>query len=269
MSWHDLDHDQILASPSEVESRRFGLAIGRVVVGQRVTWSQETSGRLAAALDRDEDVLIVRYPSQLATCAGVLAATGRDVLPADSLTYWQASSATVASSASVDASTPEMVRADEVDPGKLSHAVAVAFANYVNHYSANPLLDPALATEGYVDWVARTLRADPENGAVLVSDGEVDAWGMWLADPSGANLEWMLAGVTPRARGRALYGVLMARAGQVAVSRGIPRVVTSTQGANVGIQRVWARAQLLPMADLMTVHLVRRGLLAGSRTIRD
>lgn len=268
MSWKDLDRDQISASPSEVESQRFGRSMARVVVGHRVTWDDEARGRFAAALDRDEDVLVVRWPSRLAECPAMLVASGRDVLPADSLIYWQGPSELVARSATVDETTPEMLSPDQVDADELASAVAAAFRGYVNHYSANPLLDAGLALDGYVDWVARTLRADPENGKVLVSDGRVLAWGMWVVDPDGDHLEWMLAGVSPEARGRALYGVLMAEAAHEALRRGVPRVVTSTQGANTGIQKVWARAGMLPMADTTTAHLVRRGLLAAAGSHR-
>jgi GNAT superfamily N-acetyltransferase len=264
VSWKDLDRDQISVSPSEVEAQRFGRSMARVLVGHRVTWDDDARRQFAAALDRDEDVLVVRWPSRLAECPAMLVASGRDVLPADSLIYWQGPSELVARSATVDETTPEMRRPDQVDPVELAAAVAAAFKGYVNHYSANPLLDAELALEGYVDWVARTLRADPSNGAILVSDERVFAWGMWVVDPDGDHLEWMLAGVSPEARGRALYGVLMAEAAQEALRRGVPRVVTSTQGANTGIQKVWARAGMLPMADTTTAHLVRRGLLPSA-----
>jgi hypothetical protein len=262
VSWADLDRDDIVAEASPVESDRFGVSLARVTVGRRATDGAETWRRLALACERPEDVLVVRRPSSLVGCSAVLAATGRVVLPADTLTYWDTAAADLAEQPVVP-DAPRVTRADQVDPGELHAAVADVFADYVNHYAANPLLDRALALEGYVDWVARTLHAQPDAGAVLVEGDRVLGFGTWTVGPSGDHCEFLLGGMRAEARGRGWYALLLVETARAALTAGAPTVVISTQGANVGVQRAWARLGLRPRADFTTAHLVRAGLLPG------
>lgn len=261
MSWRDLDHDDVVAAASQVESDRFGVSLARVTVGRRVVDGEETWRRLALHCDRPEDVLVVRWPSALVGCSAVLAASGRVVLPADTLTYWDTAASDLARQP-VAPDAPRVVRADQVDPAGLHAAVADVFAGYVNHYAANPLLDRALALEGYVDWVARTLHAQPDAGAVLVDGDRVLGFGTWTLVP-GDHGEFLLGGMRAEARGRGWYGLLLVETARAALAAGVPTVLISTQGSNVGVQRAWARLGLRPRADFTTAHLVRAGLLPG------
>jgi hypothetical protein len=192
----------------------------------------------------------------------VLAASGRVVLPADTLTYWDTAATDLAARPVTPDAPPRVVRADQVDPAELHAAVADVFAGYVNHYAANPLLDPALALEGYVDWVARTLQAQPDAGAVLVDGDRVLGFGTWTLE-RGDHSEFLLGGMRAEARGRGWYALLLVETARAALAAGVPKVLISTQGSNVGVQRAWSRLGLRPRADFTTAHLVRPGLLPG------
>jgi hypothetical protein len=263
VSWRDLDRDDVVAAASQVESDRFGVSLARVTVGRRATEGDDTWHALAQACDRPEDVLVVRWPSALVGCSSVLAASGRVVLPADTLTYWD-TPATDLAAQPVAPDTPPVVRADQVDPAELHAAVADVFAGYVNHYAANPLLDRRLALEGYVDWVARTLHAQPGAGAVLVDGDRVLGFGTWVMDPAGEHCEFLLGGMRAESRGRGWYALLLVETARAALAAGVPTLLISTQGSNVGVQRAWARLGLRPRAEFTTAHLVRPGLLPGS-----
>jgi len=60
VSWRDLDHDDVVAAASQVESDRFGVSLARVTVGRRAVGGDETWRRLTLHCGRPEDVLVVR-----------------------------------------------------------------------------------------------------------------------------------------------------------------------------------------------------------------
>ena len=262
MTWLDLLGRGVTASPSPVESGRFGVSMARVVVGQEAVWDDALRDDLVAACARDEDVLVVRWPSRLVECGAVLAACGRDVVPADTLVYWEAPAAMLAKSGP-ELANELQVRRGGATPPDLDDLVGRAFAGYVNHYTANPLLRRDLVVEGYVDWVRRTVRSDPGRLAVLAHHQRSVGMATWFVDPAGDFVEILLAGLVPEARRRGWYGLLLAEVGRVASGAGSARVVISTQGANVSVQRAWVRAGFAPFASVTTAHAVRRGLLPG------
>jgi GNAT superfamily N-acetyltransferase len=260
VTWLDLLGAGVTAAPSPVESDRFGMSMARVVVGQEAVWDDALHDDLVVACARDEDVLVVRWPSRLVECGAVLATSGRDVVPADTLVYWEAPSAMLAESGQEPADAPQ-VRRGVAAPPDLDDLVERVFAGYINHYTANPLLGRDLVLEGYVDWVRRTVRRDPGTLAVLVQHEQSVGVATWFVDPAGDFVEILLAGLVPEARRRGWYALLLAEVGRAAAGVGSARVVISTQGSNVSVQRAWVRAGFVPFASVTTAHAVRRGLL--------
>jgi hypothetical protein len=88
-------------------------------------------------------------------------------------------------------------------------------------------------------------------------------FGTWTIGPEGDHCEFLLGGMREEARGRGWYSLLLVETARAALAVGVPTVLISTQGANVGVQRAWARLGLRPRADFTTAHLVRPGLLPG------
>jgi len=268
VTWLDLHGNAVTVSPSPLETDRFGVSMARVVVGLDAVWDQRLEAAFTAAIARDEDVLVVRWASGLAECGAALAAAGRDVVPADTLVYWEVAADRLAV-VGRDLADDLRVRRATIDPDDLDRLVARVFDGYVNHYTANPLLEPDLALEGYVDWVRRTAQADPDSLGVLAHGERSVGVATWFVDPGGEVVEILLAGLVPGARGHGWYAALLAEVGRVATELDVPRVVISTQAANVAVQRAWVSAGFKPLAAVTTAHAVRRGLLPGSHPAPD
>ncbi|MFN2320869.1 MAG: GNAT family N-acetyltransferase, partial [Dermatophilaceae bacterium] len=153
----------------------------------------------------------------------------------------------------------EIVRSSEASEDAedaVSTVVGESFRAYGSHYSANPRLDPSDALAGYVEWAVSAYRTDPGNVVLAMRDGR--PVGVATLTRSGSDLEIELAGLTPAAQGRGLYGRLLTAVGRVGVEEGLDRVIISTQVHNTRVQRAWIRAGMKPFAAVATVHAMRR-----------
>lgn len=264
MTWTNLSGTGVTYRPSPLESARFGVGIGRVMVGAASVWDRALEGDLVAACDHDDDVVVVRWPSSMVRCGSALVSTGRDVLPADVLTYWETRSAEVTPTA--DEAGLTLTAAASLPDAVIEGVVRRVFAGYVNHYAANPLLSTELALDGYVEWALSAVHQ--EGSVVLAHDGVPVGIATWVLEPDAGLVEVLLAGMVQEARRRGWYASLLAAAGRFAQQQGVDRVVISTQAANVDVQRAWARLGFAPFASVTTAHAVRRGLLPGSAAAR-
>ncbi len=256
MSWTDHARPGVQVAPSPFESDRFGLSVSRAVVGTAT--AEETSAALDSCPD---DLVVVRFDASRRDLADALSRTGRRVLPAGTLVYWERPAAAGALASGSD----ELVVVRARDLGDravavLDDVVGDSFAAYGNHYSVNPLLDPAKALAGYQEWARRSLD-DPTHEVALLLDGAEPVGGATV-EVTGEHVEILLAGLVSRAQGRGAYRALLAWSVAECEVRGLSRVVISTQADNVRVQRAWARAGFVPFAAVETVHLVRG---AGSR----
>ena len=277
MSWDQLLAPGLTVRDSPAETERFGCSIQRVTIGPGPV---EPAALLAQIEHLPADVLVVRYDAARLELPGTLARSRRAVVPAGTLTYWEkpvsdAAQPTPPPAPSGLAVVPANTMVIEA-PGSLAAATAVvreivltSFDDYGNHYSANPLLDPAAALAGYQEWAVRSLTDDPGN--VLVMTEHDKPVGMATLEPGadGHDLEILLAGLVPAAQGRRLYGSLLQACETVAAARGASRLVISTQVHNVRVQRAWAREGLRPFAAVETVHLIDRDLLLASHRKDD
>ena len=266
MSWEELLAPGVTARPSPLEAQRFGCTVARVTIGP----GEVDGAELVAALDaRPEQVLIVRYDAARLALGGVLAGCARAVVPAGALTYWQAALPLPGSDRTPDAAlavaAADQLHADsrEAAADVIREVVRDSFRGYGNHYTANPLFDDDAALDGYEEWALRTLADDPGQVLVLTRDGR--PVGVATLETAADHVEILLAGLTTDAQGQGWYGTLLAACADVALARGLVRLVISTQVHNIRVQRAGARAGLRPFAAIETVHLVAPALLnAGS-----
>jgi ribosomal protein S18 acetylase RimI-like enzyme len=280
VAWEALRGSEVTYAHSAVESARFDVTLGRLTVGHDappVTAARRLTAVLEAATD---DVLVTRYPAHLVGLGSGLAASGRAVIPAGSLTYWEVEASRLAKSAgaprAVRGSWPATTASglvigpadslsDDVERGLASQAVrgivTGSFLGYGNHYLCNPMLDPDRALDGYVDWALRSLAASGADVMLAWQSGEPVGVATLHASADGSDLEILLAGLVPAAQGRGWYPELLSAVGRAAVERGCSRVIISTQCHNVRVQRSWAKAGLLPFATVETVHLVPADVL--------
>ena len=258
MSWAGLAGAGVRRWHSEVEGRRFGITVARVVVGANTPDVASVADDFLGAVNgSSEDLVIARWPGELTGMGAIAARSSRRVIPADMLTYWE-----VPAGALADSGGDGLPEGYQIHlPGEPSAAVEEAistvvedsFRGYGNHYTANPDLDPELALAGYLEWAVGAFHRDPHN-VVLLLEGD-EPRGVATLTQDDEDLEIELAGMVGGAQGRGLYGHLLAAIGQEALRRGRPRVIISTQAHNVRVQRAWVRAGMKPFATTTTVHL--------------
>lgn len=258
MSWDDLA-GSITLTDSPLEARRFGLSFARLAIGRSASTS-EAHRATELLVDSEADVVVARWTAGVTAWPLAFLRSGRTVLPADQLTYWEVPAGKVRHPDADDLLTVTDGSAGDASSA-LSSTIATSFHDYGSHYAANPLLDRELALAGYQEWASRTLTETPENVFVLRNgDRPVGVATTELAQ-DGADLEVLLAGLTPQAQGHGWYGHLLAAIDEHAVHSGSQRVIISTQTHNHRVQRAWARAGMVPFDTIQTAHAVRAGLL--------
>ncbi len=267
MSWSDAigGVSQLEFSPSE--SDRFGVSIARFNVGTR--WSSDFStaeelfGHIRAALsEAEEQVVIVRYPSELVRLASEAIPASRSVIPAGTLMYWNMDVRSYSHDGlPAGYSTRRITTNDlsETDVEKLVAAITDSFDGYTNHYSSNPLLARELVTAGYREWAESSMRSSSgsaytlENGGSVVGIATIKEFD---AIPGVSEVE--LAGMIAEEQGKGLYKHLLGAVVVGARANDREQVVISTQSHNIKVQRAWARAGFRPTMSLETSHCVKR-----------
>lgn len=243
------------------ETSRFGLQVARLTVDDGAAPDPELAPALAQA---SADVVVARWASPSTWVPLALAAAGRTVLPASGIVYWSLPSDATAMHHLV---VPEGVEVHDVSgsggepavAAALDQVVGDAFADYLTHYSYDPVFPEPSVRAGYQEW-ARVTASDPDAVAVLLHvDGEPA--GMATAQRAGDGVDILLAGVVRRLQGRGLYPHLLERVRIIAEHAGAQRVVISTQSSNVRVQSIWARLGWRPYRTLETAHLVRPGIV--------
>lgn len=262
MSWDALQGATVTRAGSTVESDRFGLTIGRVVVGDECPEPQ-ASQALGTVLEQSpEELLVVRWPTRLVALGAVAAASSRAIIPADVLTYWEVPVSDLqpepAALARDDLRVDVPSEADDASRAALESVVRDSFTGYGNHYTANPRLDRDLALTGYLDWARRALDENPRDVVLLQHRDEPIGVATLTTGGDGQDLEILLAGLTGSTQGQGWYRHLLAGVGDQARARGCSRVIISTQAHNIRVQRAWARSGFRPFGAVTTVHAMRR-----------
>lgn len=217
---------------SFVDSQRFSLPIYRAELAH----PDEVLRVLAEAERAEAALLFIRCPCANIQIAQELERCGAVLM--DTL---------VSYAARLDRSLPAgepraVVRAFEAgDLPVLRAGARAAFSGYAGHYHADARLEPAAATEGYVEWFERST-VDPKV-RVLVAEWRGQPAGFLTlrrADASGAaRIE--LNAVLPAAQGNGLYDALVKAALADCRAHREQRVQVSTQLSNIASQKVWVR----------------------------
>jgi GNAT superfamily N-acetyltransferase len=241
----------VVVSDSRVESDRFGLRVGRVQVESDVDVAELESACAG------HDVVILRCAAdQIALPFRLLALRDFRAFTADHLSIWrwevgERRHADLPDGWTVGPST---------DADVVEAVVRDAFADYRNHYRANPLFDARAALDGYVEW-ARSLLQRSDDACAVLCEPTGEAVGVALTDWSNDVPDVKLAGMRSRAQGQGRYGSLLAHVMQLTHDRGRPALTISTQSHNVNVMRSWSRLGFVPVDTLATMHLVRLGLV--------
>lgn len=256
MTWDGLAHGDVLSSDSEHDTRRFGIRVARLTVGDHAAPGPELEATVATAVETSRsEVVVARWPARMTALSGVVAGLGPRVIAADTLMYWDVSvdELLARTTAGDDLETRTGVAAED-----LNTVLVDSFRDYPSHYTANPDFASDLVLEGYLEWARRTLETRPQDVVTLLRAGRAIGFATCVQGPEDAYLEIELAGLVTAEQGGGRYATLLHGVGLLARSRGIQRVVISTQASNVRVQRAWSRTGFAPFAAFTTVHLVKK-----------
>jgi GNAT superfamily N-acetyltransferase len=233
-----------LATYSALDSKRFGIRVFR----GRVDSVAAVAELMQFSRSADLDLLIVRCPVEAVATVQALERAGGFLT--DTLVYYRGPTSRFAPSPG-PASGVRLCQ--EADRAALEAIARASFTGFFGHYHADPRLDQAAATEGYVQWASSAL-ADALS-VVLVSETEGRLSGFLTAKKLDAKTwEILLNGVAPEFQRRGIYAALFREIGCRARAQGASEVLVSTQLSNLAPQKVWTRAGLELDHALYTFH---------------
>lgn len=231
-----------LAVFSEVDTNRFGKRIYR-------SFPADVSDvRTIDTLAREKgiDMVIARCPVEAGRLVQALEEAGHRLM--DTLVHYSGPS-----NAFEHAAWPHAIRrATASDRDALRDIAEGAFTNYQGHYHADPRLDPALATLGYVDWCLSSI--DKAGHAMWVATEGQSVAGFIAVRLDDDVSEITLNGVGSGFQRRGIYDSLVKAAGQAAFREGKSRVQVSTQLSNLAPQKVWTRNGMCLDRAFYTFH---------------
>lgn len=241
-----------LIAYSESESRRFALKLGRACAAAVADPTQFRD----EIVDGGWDAVILRIPCGSERVAAQLRALGLEPLQADTLVTWQADLQSIAVPVPEAPSGCSLRPASSADTDAIAALVHGVFARYPNHYAANPLLDPALALEGYVEWALSHVDHADRLCWLAMVDGEVAALACSSHAAAAGEAVGVLHGVDPRVGGRGIYRWLIETSLQHYRQLGYRVFSIATQVGNRSVQRVWGRLGLELEKAEATFHLM-------------
>jgi GNAT superfamily N-acetyltransferase len=258
MTWASLSGNEFHFRASPLESARFDVTIGRLTVGWDCDESKAAEFVARVLSSADEELIIGRWPSRMLRLGAVAAKSGRAVLHADALVYWEAAPEVVLKA--TDATPDPTIHVGQGSPDPETRVEAVrmivedAFQAYGSHYLANPDLAADGALAGYVEWAERTMQDRPGDVLLMRVDGQPVGVATLICDRDMNDLEIELAGLVRAVQGKGLYSRLLRECARQAEARGSRRLLISTQVQNIRVQRLWSRAGMVPFASFDTIH---------------
>ena len=236
---------------STLESRRFNLNIGRLIV----PFDDQTSDAELAQLCHESnfDLLIVRASASRNLLANALSnLASHRTIHADTLLYFEKS----LSSTFPSPQTKSIGLIQATEHTAFQQLVRDVFQNYANHYSANPMLNQALCLEGYVEWALSLLNND--SGHVFVSRTSLGKLASFIAiQGDGKTAEIALNGTYPGLQGSGIYSDLLTFACAELGAMGFTEINTSTQSSNDKVIRTWIRNGFNYVTAINTFHVIR------------
>ena len=237
---------ETLVSLSGIDEERFGVRTARAV--------NVTGAALADVLrfcaENGVGLLIARCLCSDAGAAQAMEDHGFRLM--DTLVYYARDLAGIP--LPVDTGTIPVRPLREGEAISVQRVAAEAFRGYRGHYHADPRLDEGLCDQAYVSWAYRSCACPGVADQVLVADRDGIVAFATLRVRGQEEGEGVLFGVAPAAQGRGVYRSLMIRAMEWFSSRGLRRMLVSTQVTNVSVQKVWVRLGFEPTHSQYTFH---------------
>lgn len=239
-----------LLSYSEAESNRFNANIYR-------GYLDYVPVKDLAAFIRDEniDFIFFRIKSEKLNEVNNLNQLPFPFLIADTLLYY---SCNIIQAKKRDLRNKDMIfkKADLGDKTILNSLVDNIFAEYKNHYLANPFLEKNKIIEGYKEWVNSYLDDDKSKEVVLVKkNNKAIAFASCSCKEDDGICEIVLNGVLPQYTGRGIYTDLIRYLKSYFQERRYKTIRVSTQSHNHIVQKVWVKENYYLSESYNTVHI--------------
>ena len=244
----DLESNEYTFVESPIESKRFQIDICRGTVGEQA--AVDGSAIRADYIASKSDVAFLRYHASHTGLAAELRSSEIEVLLADSLLYFGTAGLKASSL------TSELVPVDQTHWTELLPVVTGSFAEYGNHYSANPLFHEADILAGYLEWAHHHLLSPDCAAFAIRANGAIAS--VAFIDESSDTVEISLASTAPDFQRQGYYAKLIAGIEGYYAATGADRLVISTQSHNVGVIRAWESAGWRYLSGFHTVHLSMR-----------
>lgn len=232
---------------SELDRERFGFSIA---------WAKDIrkemlSDILSSCKNAGVELLIARCEASDWPTIHALEQTG--FLLMDTIVYYERD---------VNATVPE-IRIDGIstreaslaDAHSLRNVALEAFHGYVGHYHNDPALPKDKADAVYADWAYRSVMYKSVADTVLLAIRGYEIVGFITLRKSGpGTAEVPLNAVSPHARRRGVYRLLLAEALGWCKQHGVRKCFISTQLSNSAPQRAWGQMGFLYSHAVYTFH---------------
>ena len=230
---------------SEPDSARFGAEIYRVQIADLAgAQAADAEARAAGA-----ELLILRCPVEQIAAVQHLESQG--FILCDTLVTYAGDTARFRESPADAGTELRPYSGDQRDA--LARAARSCFSEFSGHYHTDPRLDPAQATEVYVDQCM--LATEDAAGFVALSftDGALSGFITGTREtPQRGRV--VLNAVLPAFRGRGIYGLVFREAGHRFAREGVAELVIGTQLSNLAPPRVWVKHGLAFREAAYTLH---------------
>lgn len=248
-----------MLTPAKLESARFGFNVARASI------DEIDAGALARQLIRSRvDVAILRLPARPNPSIASLHALGLSPIHADTLVTYSCDLARHPSQALFNPSL-QIRSAEHDDVSGITELVQTVFAEYPNHYRANPLLPRADIVAGYCEWALSHIGADNRTCWVTCVEGRVAGLACSAFDSRAGTCQGELHGVLPDFARNRIYTDLIRFTQNYFRERGFSTLKISTQVGNLRVQRVWVKEGFAFESAQDTYHInALFGALASS-----
>jgi len=238
-----------MLSPAPLESARFDLRIFRA---DMQSLDVET---LVSELIKDRvDVAILRLPARAASEIGKIAAYGLRPIHADTLAIYEC--CLQDREPKTLKNPPTLIQPAEPSDGPaIIDLIKAVFANYPNHYHANPLLDPKGALDGYCEWAMSHLHGSDRIAWVTRIGDRIAAIACSSFDHRQKICQGVLHGVHPDFSGNGYYTDLIRYTQHHFRNLGYRILKIATQIGNLPVQQVWGRENFSVSEVFDTFHV--------------
>lgn len=238
-----------MLSPAPLETARFDLRTFRATVDRT-----NTADLFAQIRASNADLLILRAAPGTSSAIRQLTEYGLAPIHADTLVTY-ACDLQKLGNAGFTEDRFEIDVAQDKDRNAIEDLITVVFAEYPNHYTANPLLAREDIVAGYREWALSHLHGNNRVAWVARAKGRVVALACSAFDAATGECQGVLHGVRPEFGRAGIYTALIRYTQHYFSQLGCKRLTIQTQSWNMPVQRVWVREGFMLVAVHETFHV--------------